>query len=210
VPVNILCFGDSNTWGYTPLTGQRYSRDIRWTGVLQNELGPQANVVEEGLNGRTTNINEDNRLLRSGQDLLPVLIESHHPLDYLIIMLGTNDLKPQFKKKPKQIADDVGEICELALNSEYFKSPKKQLLLIAPSLLNSSAKECVNEYASGIEKSYELARHYQLTAKELGISFLNAAKIIETNDLDGVHWDSKQHRIIGEAIANKIKVISAP
>ena len=206
--MNILCFGDSNTWGYTPQTGQRYPKEIRWTGIMQNKLGPQTNVIEEGLNGRTTNINETNRPLRSGADLLPVLIESHYPLDYLIIMLGTNDLKPKFKKKSKQIANDVGKVCELALGSEYFRSPKNQLLLIAPSLLNSSVKECVNEYASGIEKSHELARHYQLVAEGLGVSVLNAAKIIETNNLDGVHWDSQQHRIIGKAIANKIKAIS--
>ena len=50
----VLCYGDSNTWGYSPIDGTRYARDVRWPGVLRNELGEGYLVIEEGLNGRTT------------------------------------------------------------------------------------------------------------------------------------------------------------
>ena len=90
---NILCFGDSNTWGYEPLVARRYPADVRWPGVLQNSLGSDYRVIEEGLNGRTTFINEDERPLRSGSDVLPIILESHRPLNLVVVMLGTNDLK---------------------------------------------------------------------------------------------------------------------
>ena len=98
--INILCFGDSNTWGYDPETQTRFSKKIRWTGVLQQLLGTNFNVIEEGLNGRTTNVDEKEehdlgyfRACRSAMDLLSILIETNSPLDLIIVMLGTNDLK---------------------------------------------------------------------------------------------------------------------
>ena len=50
----ILCYGDSNTWGYIPLTEKRYPPEVRWTGRLQRLLGPDYQVLEDGLSGRTT------------------------------------------------------------------------------------------------------------------------------------------------------------
>ena len=100
----VLCFGDSNTWGYSPVDGTRYPLDIRWTGVLQKSLGVDYRIIEEGLNGRTTFINEDERPLRSGSDVLQIILESHRPLDFVIIMLGTNDLKVEFNLSVEEIA----------------------------------------------------------------------------------------------------------
>ena len=114
---NILCFGDSNTWGYSPADGTRYPLDIRWTGVLQKSLGADYRIIEEGLNGRTTFINEDERPLRSGSDVLQILLESHRPLDFVIIMLGTNDLKVEFNLSVEEIAQGAKTLCEMVLNS---------------------------------------------------------------------------------------------
>ncbi len=50
----VVCYGDSNTWGYDPHTKTRFPSDVRWTGVLRQELGVDYLVIEEGLNGRTT------------------------------------------------------------------------------------------------------------------------------------------------------------
>ena len=106
--INILCFGDSNTWGYDPETQTRFSKKIRWTGVLQQLLGTNFNVIEEGLNGRTTNVNEKEehdlgyfRAYRSAMDLLSILIETNSPLDLIVVMLGTNDLKTNFNQSPQ-------------------------------------------------------------------------------------------------------------
>ena len=96
-PAQILCFGDSNTWGYVPLTVDRYPESVRWTGVMAQALGAGFRIIEEGQNGRTTvwddPLEGDNK---NGLRYLPACLESHHPLDLVIIMLGTNDLKARW------------------------------------------------------------------------------------------------------------------
>ena len=97
---NILCYGDSNTWGFVPIIFDyetnymaRYSFDKRWTGILQKELGNNYRIIEEGLNGRTTNIDYPDVKGRSGTSYLNPCLYSHAPLDLVIIQLGVNDLK---------------------------------------------------------------------------------------------------------------------
>src|SRR5262245_33726268 len=96
----VLCYGDSNTWGCVPLQGDeaatRFARAERWTGVLQDELGPDYWIVEEGLNGRTTTRDDEAAPDRNGLTLLLPVLEAHHPLDLVVVMLGTNDLKERF------------------------------------------------------------------------------------------------------------------
>lgn len=88
----ILCFGDSNTWGLIPKTGERFPWGIRWTSILSEKLGQDKyHVVEEGLCGRTTVFDDPLRDGRCGVKVLPTLLESHDPIDLSIIMLGTND-----------------------------------------------------------------------------------------------------------------------
>ena len=90
----ILCFGDSNTYGYIPENGKRYAYADRWTGILSERLKDEdCRVIEEGLCGRTTVFEDELRIGRRGADLLPVLLESHSPLHRVILMLGTNDCK---------------------------------------------------------------------------------------------------------------------
>ena len=157
---NILCFGDSNTWGYAPVTGERYPGHVRWTGVLQSCLGDDYFVIEEGLNGRTTVHNEPLRPHRNGASLLPVLLESHSPLDLVIVMLGTNDLKACFRQ-------------------------------------------------SALEKSRAFSANYKEVADELGIHFFDAAQVVRTSILDGVHWDADQHSVFGKDLANFVEEIWA-
>ena len=85
--------GDSNTWGYDAETNGRFPDDVRWTGRLSERLGDSYTVIEEGLSGRTT-VFEDP--LNEGMSALPYLypcLMSHAPLDYMVVMLGTNDCK---------------------------------------------------------------------------------------------------------------------
>ena len=92
----ILCYGDSNTWGYNPSMGGRYARDERWPGVLRKELGEGYLVIEEGLNGRTTVWDDPIEGYKNGKTYLVPCLETHKPLDLVIILLGTNDLKMRF------------------------------------------------------------------------------------------------------------------
>ena len=90
---HILCYGDSNTWGYTPGTGERHAPDVRWTGVLRRLLGEGWEVLEEGMNGRTTVFDNPMSPGRNGSAYLLTCLETHKPLDLVILMLGTNDLR---------------------------------------------------------------------------------------------------------------------
>ena len=203
----VLCFGDSNTWGYSPLDGSRYSHDVRWTGVLQNSLGDGFRVIEEGLNGRTNVTNEEGRPVRSGLDVLPILLESHRPLDLVVIMLGTNDLKHDFNLSAEQIADGARQVCRCVIDCEYLVDNPPQILLISPTQVELMTEEEQGLFIGAIEKSRELAEHYQVVAENLGIHFLDASKIVLRTDLDGVHWDADQHKAFGEALSGTIKQI---
>ena len=204
---NVLCFGDSNTWGYSPQDGDRHPPEIRWTGVLQKSLGANYRVIEEGLNGRTPFINEegeDARPLRSGSDVLQIILESHRPLDFVIIMLGTNDLKLEFDLSVEEIALGVKELCETIINSEYLTDNVPQILLISPTHIGSTIMPEQEEFFSQArEKSYLFSEHYEKVASDLGIHFLDAAKIVEPSEGEGVHWDADQHIKFGE----KLKVV---
>lgn len=200
----VLCFGDSNTWGYEPLVARRYPADVRWTGVLQNSLGDGFRVIEEGLNGRTNVTNEAERPIRSGLDVLPVILESHRPLDLVVIMLGTNDLKHDFNLSAEQIADGARQVCRCVIDCEYLLDNPPQILLISPTHVELMTEEEQGLFIGAIEKSRELAEHYQAVAENLGIHFLDASKIVVKTDLDGVHWDAEQHKVFGKELANII------
>ena len=173
---NILCFGDSNTWGYEPLVARRYPTDVRWTGVLQKSLGSDYRVIEEGLNGRTTFISEDERPLRSGSDVLPIILESHRPLDLAIIMLGTNDLKLEFNLTVAEIAQGAKTLCELVMNSEYLEDHPPEILLISPTHIGHNILPEEKEFfVQARGKSLQFVEHFEKVAAELGVHFLDAA-----------------------------------
>ena len=204
---HILCFGDSNTWGYSPQDGSRFPPNVRWTGTLQKTLGADYNIIEEGLNGRTTFINEegeDARPFRSGSDVFSMILESHRPLDLVTIMLGTNDLKLEFNLSVEEIAQGVKELCEIVLSSEYLIDNPPKLLLISPIHIGSTIQPDQEEFfEQAREKSYRFAEHYQRVAEELGIHFLDAAKIVSPSEGEGVHWDADQHIKFGKVLAQK-------
>jgi lysophospholipase L1-like esterase len=205
---NILCFGDSNTWGYEPLVARRYPTDVRWTGVLQKSLGSDYRVIEEGLNGRTTFISEDERPLRSGSDVLPILLESHRPLDLAIIMLGTNDLKLEFNLTVAEIAQGAKTLCELVMNSEYLEDHPPEILLISPTHIGHNIlPEDKEFFVQAREKSLQFAEHYEKAAAEAGVHFLDAAKVAKVSEVDGVHWDASQHKEFGELLSGLIQKI---
>ena len=201
----VLCFGDSNTWGYEPLVARRYPADVRWTGVLQNSLGDGFRVIEEGLNGRTNVTNEEERPIRSGLDVLSVLLESHRPLDLVVIMLGTNDLKHDFDLSAEQIADGARQVCRCVIDCEYLVANPPQILLISPTHVELVTAEEQDLLIGAIEKSRELAEHYQAVAEDLGIHFLDASKIVVKTDQDGVHWDADQHHDFAESLLGTIQ-----
>ena len=200
----ILCFGDSNTWGYRPDGTGRFEWEVRWPGILQKELSGFARVIEEGLNARTTVIDdhvEGVSVCRNGSRHLPILLETHRPLDLVAIFLGVNDLKRRFDAAPFDIAQGAGElvgIVKRSLTGPDSKAP--QVLLICPppvKVLSALA----GLFEGAITKSAELASHFAWQAGRSGCHFLDAGTIASLSPLDGIHLDEEAHTALGAKVA---------
>lgn len=210
----ILAFGDSNTWGWNPandLQGppKRWDDHIRWTGVCQDELGDDFEIINEGLNGRTTVWDDPIEEYRCGKDQLPAIMDTAAPFELLIIMLGSNDLKIRFSVTAKDIAGGAGVLISRALvRTGDFVNQRPEILLICPPRLGAVAQTIMGPtFAGSEEKSTKLAPFFEKVSKEYGVHYLNADEIVKSSALDGLHLDADQHEKLGKAIAAKIKEI---
>ncbi len=202
----ILCLGDSNTWGYNAETDGRFPDDVRWTGRLAERLGDDYTIIEEGLSGRTT-VFEDpiNEGMSALQYLYPCLM-SHSPLDYLIIMLGTNDCKERFSATPKNIADGMKRLVQKAKNVTCWRE-EPQILIVAPPPIDI---RCEKSYVAGemgvcSKKSEELSKEYKKCAEENKCDFLDAAPFCTMNQLDFMHLDAESHDRLSEEIEKIVR-----
>ena len=203
----VVCFGDSNTWGYCADTQARYGRNERWAGVLRNMLGDEYLVIEEGLNGRTTVWDDPIEGYKNGKEYLIPCLETHKPLDLIIIMLGTNDLKKRFSLSAFDIANGAGVLVKIAQKSETGPdgNPPKVLLLAPPPITQLTNFAAMLEGAG--PKSKLFSQEYTQVAQENDCEFLDTAGIIVSSDVDGVHFDVDEHRKLGEAVAVKVREI---
>ena len=206
----ILCFGDSNTWGAVPAEGTRHPDDVRWTGILAAELGNEYQVIEEGYNGRTT-VHDDpveNRL--SGIAYFETCLDSQSPLDLIILMLGTNDLKARFGVDPYTIAFGFGRYLN-AVKTVPMAGNRPEVLLAAPLLIDPSYKDVplfLDIFGEGaVERSEKFAEAYEAFAKENGVHFIDASKYGKASVRDGVHMEAEYHEKLGKAFAEKVKEI---
>ena len=111
--ITVLCYGDSNTYGYNPVNGLRYPKDVRWPGVLQKLLGDGYAVIEEGCNGRTTVFEDVEEPWKAGVGYLRPCLNTHKPIDFVIMMLGSNDLKRMFHASAQEIADGAEALVKI-------------------------------------------------------------------------------------------------
>jgi lysophospholipase L1-like esterase len=201
----ILCYGDSNTWGWIPATQSRYSRHERWPGVLRKELGEGYLVIEEGLNGRTTVWDDPIEGYKNGKEYLIPCLETHKPIDLVIIMLGTNDLKMRFGVPACDIAAGAGVLVDIVAKSETGpgNSPPPVLLIAPPPIAKLS--EFAEMFEGGTAKSEALSRHFRLIAEDRGCALLDASDVIASSDVDGIHFDLSEHRKLGEAVAARVR-----
>lgn len=204
----IVCYGDSNTHGYDPENGGRYPYDVRWPGRLQNLLGREEYyIIEEGLNSRTT-VNpdpcyDDNK---SGMQLLPAILKTHMPMDLLIIMLGSNDMKQRFHMEPGEIARGVSLLIQTAKNVFASKGQTAEILLIAPPPITKDLREgaCYCEFGDrALRVSAALSDWYARVAQSQGIHFLDAAALVKPSAIDGLHLTPEGHAVLAAAIAER-------
>jgi lysophospholipase L1-like esterase len=200
----VLCYGDSNTYGWDAATGRRFPPDTRWPGVLAASLGPVWRVIEEGLGGRTT-VHDDPLLPhRNGLTYLTPCLESHAPLDLVVLSLGVNDLKPRFGVTATDVARGVGRLTENVLGSGTGPdwSAPRVLVLGLPRL--GPLPEPAEDFAGAREKAARLPAALAGVTEQLGVELLDLAEVATGCDLDGVHLDADAHRAIGEAVARRI------
>lgn len=201
----ILCFGDSNTYGLIPGTKERYGRDIRWTGILADRLYEENyRIVEEGLCGRTTVFEDELRDGRKGIDLLPVLLESHAPIDRIILMLGTNDCKSFYNASAEVIGMGIEKLLQQIRNADQ----NIKILLISPIWLGEGVWQEgfdpeFNE--NSVDVSKKLKKVYRKIADKNGCDFLAASDVAEASETDREHLDSDGHKKLAEAILKMLE-----
>jgi lysophospholipase L1-like esterase len=199
----ILCFGDSNTWGYDPVAKDRYEKDVRWTGVFGSALGAGYEVIEEGLNGRTTVWEDPIEGYKNGYSYLIPCLETHRPLDLVIIMLGTNDLKKRFNVSASDIAQSAGVLVSVVMNSQAgWNAAAPRVLLVAPPPV-ATLTGFAEMFEGAEPKSLKLGAYYREVAEELGCGFVYAGEVIRSSEVDGIHFDPEEHAKLGKALAAK-------
>lgn len=202
----VVCYGDSNTHGADPVDGQRYPRDVRWPGVMRAALGEGWEVIEEGLNGRTTIWDVPWSEGRNGRDFLQPCLWSHAPVDLVVIMLGTNDLKSVLDLSAPEIASGAGHLVELARGSLAGPAGGPPSVLLVSPVPLGEATERSDLWGFGHSRavSRELAALYRLVAASRGADFFDAGSVCSASPLDGVHLDEEGHRSLGLALAAEV------
>lgn len=199
----IICFGDSNTFGFNPKNGGRYNSETRWTGVLAKLIGEEFDIIEEGCNNRTAFFVNPDGLLQSGQKYLPICLEKHKKIDIFILALGTNDLQKSFEIDENIVQDGLKNI----INFVRKFNPNVRIITIPPVILNETI---LNGYfqcqfdENSIKNSRLVQRKYETIAKQEGCDFWDLNNYICPSTTDGLHFDVEAHKIMAHKLAEQI------
>lgn len=197
----ILCFGDSNTYGYNPHNGSRYDKNTRWTGVLQKLAGENYEIVEAGGNNRTAFSDNPDGIQFTGYKLLPEYLKENY--ETIILAIGINDLQifynPTIEEFENGIRAFVSGIVE--------KTPDSDIIILSPShitenILKSNFRFLFDEIS--IEKSKKITPIYEKIAKEYNCKLLDLNKLVNTSKIDGLHYEAEEHKKIAESVIKLI------
>ncbi|MCA0434142.1 MAG: SGNH/GDSL hydrolase family protein [Proteobacteria bacterium] len=206
----ILAFGDSLTWGFEAGTFKRHGFAHRWPNALALGLGGKAHVIEEGMNGRTTVFPDPTCTAeRNGAVALPILLESHHPLDLVIIMLGTNDVKYANRCRAFDASMGIERLVSLVKTHDYSADyAVPQVLIVSPPHIVATEDEWFNDlWGHAIAESQLFARHYKRVADNTGCHFFDAASVCKADPVDGGHLTASETHKLGEALVPVVKKI---
>ena len=218
--VKVLAYGDSNTWGWIPTAEgyptERYADHVRWSGVLEKTLDSGSSVITNGLVGRTTDLDADNAVGTvagvdfNGKRSLAQAVASSMPLDWVVIMLGTNDLQVSHQRKPADIAKAVLDMAKdvqgmnMPLYSTY---PAPKVLVVAPPALGDTSDTPLSGlFSVGEKSSTKLGSDFRkLLSQNDAITWIDAGQVIKTDGVDGIHLSARAHEALGKAIGNAIQ-----
>lgn len=206
---HIVCFGDSNTHGYQAVTGGRFSEEERWTCLLNQALGDDYLVLEEGLSGRTTSFPDPIHESLSGLDYIYPCLMSHEPVDLLIIMLGTNDTKERFGASSACIALGLKRLVAKAIaTTDCWRDQKPNILIVTPKNIDKEYEQTEVGATMGrgcAEKSRGLGEEYQKVAQMMGCHYFDANQVVtENNHVDYMHLTAEGHRQLANALASLV------
>ena len=198
----ILCFGDSNTWGQVPGSKKvRYPRIRRWPGILQDKLGHGYSVLEEAQTSCTTVFDDPKKPFKNGLAYLIPCLESHAPLDIVVLFIGTNDLKDRFSLSAEQVASNIGKLVDAIQDAKYGRDNAipKTIVVAPPPILERNNYESVFGKNSFL-KSLELPDLIRVETSDRNCIFIDGSEHISTSEIDGVHIDEDQHHILAEIL----------
>lgn len=199
-----MVFGDSLSWGYEPGSKhQRYAPDVRWPGKLQKLLGNDYGIIEENLNSRGIE-NGDPRPGKEGRralDYIEACLDSQDPLDRVIVLLGTNELKHEMGMTAEAVGESMEKLLNIILTrSSQYRGTTPRVTLLSPPIINEDTEYCRNgdKYLGSTEKSKQLVEVYERLATKLGIGFVALSSI--NVGLDGIHIDADEHTKVAELV----------
>jgi lysophospholipase L1-like esterase len=206
----IVCFGDSNTWGCPPFaniaqTPDRIARDHRWPNVMGLNLGVPVSIIEEGLSGRTTAFDDpiEGAHKNGTRTIIPVL-ETHAPIDLLIIMLGTNDFKDQFLTSAYNSARGTLTLIQMIKGHYALADLMPEILVVTPPSLTQAAEPAM--WGDGWKRAMDHAYYLEQVASRTGCFHFDANRVVRVG-IDGVHMEPDMHAALGITLAREVRAI---
>lgn len=202
----VLCYGDSNTFGQRSddVNKGRWPADVRWTGHLQQLLGNDYYVIEEGLSSRTTNIDYAKKSGRNGKSYLTPCLQSHNPIDSVVLMLGTNDFKDEFQRTAQEVADAVAELIADIRQFAHASDLPTKIIIVSPIHIDAAAPNFASLYgtkysAQSVQKSLDLAACLEQVAQNNQCMSFDAATVAKAGE-DGLHLSKDSHEPLAYAL----------
>ena len=198
----ILCYGDSNTFGYNPVDGSRFDEKTRWTALLQENLGSDFEIIEEGMCDRTGIADNDKGFMYSAQRHFPKIITKTKDIDLLILAVGTNDLQFKYDLTIHQFENGLEKLIIMANNNV------QRIILIPPVVLNDNILEGNFNFqfnGTSILKSKKVGKIYRKLSNIYGLDYFDLNDFVKPSNADGLHYDSDGHKIIAEKLADFIR-----
>lgn len=195
---NILCFGDSNTFGFNPENGKRFDKSSRWTGILQDLCQNNYHIIEAGCNNRTAFSDNSAGKMFTGYKILPELLNEN--LDTIILAIGINDLQFQYNVSFDDIKKGISNLIEITKKS----CPNAKIILVSPTeltenVLKSPLFSTLFDKTS-IEKSKLLSEIYSEISKEYTCDFIDLNSVATPSNIDGLHFEPTEHEKIAKEI----------
>jgi len=141
----------------------------------------------------------------NGLTVLPAILASHRPVDVVILMLGTNDLKQRFSVTALDIALSLEKLV-LAIRGSGCGpgGAAPGVILVAPPPI-LEVHDLGVMFAGGEAKSHGLGPRIAAVARALGVPFVDAGALIGVSDVDGIHYDEPAMAALAQAFAEVVK-----